>query len=410
MLRDTVTVTWHIVRGHMSFDTTAQITGSPHAASDAGSGFFDFSANEAIVIGLVTSIVQFSMAFVRGISAETDFAIFQATAARFAAGQRMYSASSTDFTPPIFHVLLLPLAHLDPRIGFILWTLANVAVACLVVTIVLRSVPVAPWRRAAVVALVTNAAGVQMTIRLGQVSWIAALIVTLAWVDLRSGRHTTAGAWAGVAIALKPFLLLAIPVFVVRRQWKALATCILAILTSCLLSIGVFGELAFADWIQTLRAVPDPDYATHFLNASWVALTSRAHLPYFVGLSCSAATVGTMLWLVRTRNEDETWMLLLTGALLACPMGWVYYQPILLGPVVALAMAGRLTPLGLIVIVSVVPALNKDLFQHGSVLVALTIGSVYFWSFATLFVRSAWMSATPSGRPSPSAETTNIAT
>ena len=342
-----------------------------------------------MIIGVTTAILQVYGAFRFGIADESDFGIFQGSAARFLDGGRMYSPESFDFTPPAFHVLLLPLAHLDPGLGYVIWTALNVAIACIVFHMVLRAVPGAWTQRNLIAACVINAAGVQMTLRLGQVSWMVALPVTCAWIAARSSRPFAAGAWAGVAIAFKPFLLVAVPVFIVRRQWKSVESCVLTISASCALSVLLFGRTTFADWLGNLRVVPDPVFATHFLNASWVAFVSRADGPYLGALILSALTIMVMLWRVRTSDEDESWLLLLLAAILASPVGWVYYQPIFVGPAVALALGGRLKHLRWVALTCVIPALGKNLFQHGPMIVALTIGSVYFWGLLTVFIEGA---------------------
>jgi Glycosyltransferase family 87 len=349
---------------------------------------------KGLIIGVAGVILQVYLAFRFGVASESDFAIFQGSTARFLDGSRMYSPEAFDFTPPVFHVLLLPLAHLDPQLGYLIWTAVNVAIACIVFHVVLRAVPGAWTRRHLIAAWVVNAAGVQMALRLGQVSWMVALLVTCAWIAARSSRPLVAGAWAGVAIAFKPFLLVAVPVFVVRRQWKSVASSVLTIGASCALSVLLFGREPFVDWLGNLRVVPDPVFATHFLNASWVAFVSRANGPYLVGIILSAATIVVMLWRVRTSDEDESWLLLMLAAILASPVGWVYYQPILLGPVVALALGGRLKHLRWVAVTCVVPALGKNLFQQGPMIVALTLGSVYFWGLLTVFLEGA-------GQPQP---------
>src|SRR5262245_16548447 len=210
-----------------------------------------------------------------------------------------------------------------------------------------------------------------MTLRLGQGSWMVALLVTCAWLAARSSRPLVAGAWAGVAIAFKPFLLVALPVFLVRRQWNSVVSCVLTTGATCALSVLLFGREAFVDWLENLRVVPDPVFATHFLNASWVALVSGANVPYLGWLILSAATIVVMLRRVRTLDEDESWLLLLLAAILASPVGWVYYQPILIGPGVALALDGRLKHLRWIALTCVVPALGKNLFQQGPMILEI---------------------------------------
>jgi len=153
--------------------------------------------------------------------------------------------------------------------------------------------------------------------------------------------------------------------------------------------VVLFGREAFADWLGNLRVVPDPVFATHFLNASWVAFVSRTNGPYLAGLVLSAATIVVMLWRVRTTDEDESWLLLLLASILASPVGWVYYQPILIGPAVALALGGRLKHLRWVALTCIVPALGKHLFQGGPMIVALTVGSVYFWGLLTVFLEGA---------------------
>jgi hypothetical protein len=350
-------------------------------------GFFEFTAVEGFLVGVTSAIVQFGSAFVYGITpTQNDFPIFQQTTRRFLDGQRMYSAASVDFTPPLFHVFLLPLANLVPWVAFVIWTAVNMSAAWFVFRKVLRALPDARAHRWTIAAWVVNAAGVQMTLRLGQVSWLVALLVTSAWLSARSSRWVAAGAWTGAAVALKPFLLLAIPVFAVRRQWKALAMSIATVLGCCALSALLFGWPAFTDWIANLRQTPEPMYAMHFLNASWLALMARARLPYMLGSVLSIITIALMLWRVHSTNEDETWLLVSITALLVCPIGWVYYLPMLLGPAVAIGISGRYAGLRWVAPTCIVPCLSARFLQDGYAPLAITFGSIYFWGFLLAFV------------------------
>ena len=350
-------------------------------------GRFPFRPQEAVLAGVVTAVVQFATAFRYGIAKESDFAIFLRTAERFLDGRRMYLASDVDFTPPHFHLLLLPLAHLDPGVAFVVWTAISAGLAWIVLRLVLRGVPGAWERRWLIAGCVANAAGVQMTIRLGQVSWLVAFLVTRAWLSARAGRPLVSGVYAGLAIAFKPFLLVLIPVFVVRRQWRTLAACVALIVASLGLGVLVFGVDPLEDWIANLRLTPDPSYVTHFLNASWAGVVTRGRLPYALVSILAAATILAMLWHARASDEDEAWLLAGIAALLASPVGWVYYQPMLLGPAVAVALAGRLTHVRWLVAAALIPGLSRMLFQQSGVIVALTLGSIYFWGLFSVFVQ-----------------------
>src|SRR4029453_13475621 len=96
----------------------------------------------------------------------------------------------------------------------------------------------------------------QMALRLGQVSWMVALLVTCAWIAGGSSPRLVAGGGAGVATAFKPFLLVAVPMFVVRRQWKSVAACVLTTGLSCALSVLLFGREAFVDWLAHPSGLP----------------------------------------------------------------------------------------------------------------------------------------------------------
>jgi hypothetical protein len=111
--------------------------------------------------------------------------------------------------------------------------------------------------------------------------------------------------------------------------------------------------------------------------------TARA--PEALGLALSAATVLAMLWRVRTSDADEMWFLAVLASLLASPVEWVYYQPLLLGPGVALALSGRLSSVRWMAPAWVFPALNATMFERGPILVSISLGSIYFWGFALMF-------------------------
>src|SRR5439155_24913732 len=118
--------------------------------------------------------------------------------------------------------------------------------------------------------LVTQAAF--SNIRLGQVAWPLMLLVTAAWRADRSGRTVVAGVMLGVAAAWKPFLLVFVPYFIWRREWRtllAMAAVIGATLVGGLLALG---PGAYGSWFAALRIV---GWEQHLLNASIRGLLAR---------------------------------------------------------------------------------------------------------------------------------------
>jgi glycosyl transferase family 87 len=82
---------------------------------------------------------------------------------------------------------------------------------------------------------------------------LLALLVATAG-DLADGRPLRAGAWVGIATALKLFPGLLLPYFVLRRQWKALGAAVavgVAVTVLPLLSYGPVGALdALRNWLS----------------------------------------------------------------------------------------------------------------------------------------------------------------
>lgn len=69
---------------------------------------------------------------------------------------------------------------------------------------------------------------------------LLALLVAAA-VDLSDGRQSRAGAWVGLAAALKVFPGLVLPYFAWRRQWKALAVGSVVAVAATLLALAPYG-------------------------------------------------------------------------------------------------------------------------------------------------------------------------
>src|SRR5690606_5483873 len=79
--------------------------------------------------------------------------------------------------------------------------------------------------------------------------------------------------WLGLAAAVKPFLLVFVPYWILRREWRALAAASVSGGLFVLAGIVVFGAQAYVEW---LRQLPDVSWAGHYLNASWQGLVQRA--------------------------------------------------------------------------------------------------------------------------------------
>src|SRR5262249_7860617 len=100
-----------------------------------------------------------------------------------------------------------------------------------------------------------------------------------------------------------------------------------------------------------------------------------------------AALIGALMlwrWFRRDDDLDAAWIGIISGSLLAAPVGWVYYAPLLIGPFAGRHRSALLwiaygllcLPFGVLAAWSHSRAWN------------LTVGSAYFFGFLVLFVAS----------------------
>jgi hypothetical protein len=199
----------------------------------------------------------------------------------------------------------------------------------------------------------------------------------------------------GLACGLKLFLAPLLLYLVLRRRWTAVTAAAAATCVSFAAGVLAFGLEAHREWLAALR---DVQWTWAAMNASVVAPFARVTVPAApladtsgpsltlmiaaAGVSLTVLLVG--LWAsIRTCSVDRAVCILYLTCLLSSPLGWVYYHWILVGPGFATfrqhdrrwiyaACAGLLIPFFLLAFLSVV--------------LAVTIGSVYTWSTLLLWM------------------------
>jgi alpha-1,2-mannosyltransferase len=314
---------------------------------------------------------------------------------------------------PHTHLFLLPLAGMPPRAALRIWTAASFVVFAWAAWRSIRTLewrlPLLGWLTLAVHLLAWGpAAAFSLT---AQVSLLLMGPVTAAWLAARSGRSARAGGWLGVAAAIKPFLLLFVPYFLIRRDWVALRA--LAIATALMVGIGliVFGPGAYKEWAMQL---PKVSWGGHYLNASIFSVTERLfgksaygqiarHPELAASLALAACAVVGTITLRRVRRIpssiaaiDREWAGLLLGSLLLSPLGWVYYVWIALWPVAATIGHARPWRRRRSVDLLLIPGLAGWLWfgkmtewGQPNALATATFASMYFWALLSLWL---WVS------------------
>jgi Glycosyltransferase family 87 len=255
-----------------------------------------------------------------------------------------------NLNPPAFMAILLPLAALPYDTA--LWTWAMASWACGVLSIGLM---VKTWVRQRSQRWCWTLAGCTALFsaypslgnhELGQLGNMLLLCLTLAWLNGRRGHDVRAGCWLGLAIGIKPFLLVVPLAYVMGRRWRLLIAMAMTIIGSLLLGLLLFGVESYQDYWLVARNV---HWTGSNWNASWTGWFDRAFmsqpdaswpatrtLSHTLAAVCGLATLGVYVWAARGHRplsddhlDDTVAALGPAVSLLVSPLGWSYYFPML---------------------------------------------------------------------------------
>jgi hypothetical protein len=289
-----------------------------------------------------------------------DFGQFYASAQAFLTGLSLYASTGTlemathpvivaNMNPPHWHLLVLPLASwFSAPLAAAIWLALSAVAAGAALSLVARELQL-PWRRVAGLTLAAAAfGGTGSALTNGQAAFVLALPMVLAWRAARRGNAVAAGAWLGLCLTLKPFLLIFGAYYCLRRGWDVMVSAVATFALILLVGICIFGAASYGEWIATMARV---HWTASPLNASLRGMFERwftAGNPYVLPLWLQPAVVpwlwtlavGAVCWLVlrlmvRLADIDLAWSLLIVTALVVSPLGWVYYLWVAIGPLTA---------------------------------------------------------------------------
>lgn len=357
---------------------------------------------------------------------KNDYSIFYYTAHMVRDGLPMYGPvpavygfewpadSLGNLNPPHFALLTVPFWYLSYQQAFVLWLVSGLVCLVLSLWIVWQELHYPRSRRLMLVlgAAVLSFAPFVLVASTGELTYFLLLPLTLGWRAARHGRWGTAGIWLGACASVKLFLLLFLPWLLLQRRWKAAAAFVGTIALMAAVGVAVFGVDSYWQWRKTLALV---GWWGLPMNASLAGVVHRVWASGGVGAQWLAAAGGGLVVLVTLgglraqssgpRDVDTGMAAVLLGALLASPLGWAYYVPLLMGPLLgclaamwregagprwwfAAAVAGVL----LYVPDEVIGAWHKVDWQ------AATVGSLYFWALLLLWVTAlGWSAQRPQG-------------
>jgi hypothetical protein len=329
-----------------------------------------------VLIGLTAYYVAYYVAFGRVLFRElhmNDFGKFYYSARAFLDGTDMYAPSPAtampvgehevaqfaNMNPPHFHLVILPIARLAPMSALLVWLTASVLALLASVRIGSRelgfrwTLPKTVW---AVAAFVVSSA-TETVIVTGQVTFLLLLPFTLSWVNARRGRWTTSALYLGILTSIKPFFAIFVIYLLARKRAKEAAAMAITTVACFLIGITIFGWDNYRSWLGALSNV---QWAWAVMNGSLVALLARTldtnpffqpliRMPELIAplgaLGGALVIVVVCVSLVCDRgpgSTDRAFGLLVLTALLASPLGWIYYAWLLLPPLAALWISGPL--------------------------------------------------------------------
>lgn len=356
-----------------------------------------------------------------------DFGKFYYSARAFINGGNMYAPNPAtaipvsptetrefgNLNPPHFHLVLLPLAAMAPLTALLVWALASLVSLAASVQLVTRELRIrwtpagALWALAAALACSPTEAVVYT----GQVTFLLLLPFTLAWAAARRRDWIKAAIHLGLIASLKPVFAVLGVVLLAQKQFKAIIVMTLVAAGCFVLGLAVFGWTAHRSWLNTLN---DVEWTWAVMNASLHAPLARTlpdnpffrplvRAPELIGLLGSAASlvvalVGTAVAARDSaRNQiDQAFAILTLTALLASPLGWIYYFWLALPPLIALWMTWplRRRPTQRIVLMLAAAGLfwplQATLAARDHALGGLTLGSIYSWTLLLIWMALLW--------------------
>jgi hypothetical protein len=224
-------------------------------------GFVVFPIHEDVRIDYVAA--EAGLRF--GWSKIYDFAALRELSLVFPAADRSIDATATYISPPLIAWLFVPLTLVPEPVAYVAWTLLSLA------ALVWTWHVAAPYAGLAKFTLLLVALAlwpVMQTFYYGQPGVLLVAGVALAWWLIRREKHFAAGVALALATALKPQIVILVPVALLASgRWKPFAGwaaggALLAVVSG--LSVGVDGITSY--W-HALRLVQDDPGHAYFTLA-----------------------------------------------------------------------------------------------------------------------------------------------
>jgi hypothetical protein len=283
-----------------------------------------------------------------------DFWIWWSSGAALYEGESIYygtGAPASSLNPPIWTVLVSPLALLDPLHAYRSFVLLSVATAVGYLSWTAKTAGLTSWQALAAGTALLLSGPFLTTLGLGQMYPFLALCLAAAWILEQKDQGRLAGCSLGAAVAIKPTLAPLLLWPLLRRQWGTLAAAIGTIAAATLLGVLVAGPHAtFVEYPKVLPTGLDgnpinaslPGTAAHLFGEGELA-HPVAHVSWAVPAAFVLGGLVVLLtaWAVRQDQSGLGLWAVAAASLLASPIAWHNYLVVLAPGILVLLGRGR---------------------------------------------------------------------
>lgn len=317
-----------------------------------------------------------------------DFNTFWQSADAYRYGRDMYDTGARlpNLNPPLWTILMSPLAFLEPIIAY------RIFIQLIVVTIVgytvwmSRSLGIPGGWASLATAMVLVSSPVFGTLALGQIYAFLTLGLVAAWHLERRGMSVASGLVLGFTIALKPSLLPLVlwPLF--RGRWRHLIATLAGGAGATLFGAVVAGFGTTFAWLGLLS---DSPLNTYWDNASLPSAAARlftenafatqiAELPFLVKVAYGLGFVAVIgsAWLARRDPEMGFWAIV-AASLIVSPIAWHNYLMLLVPGIFLLLHRRRYAAAFFLLALQIIPPQWPLIWQGDGTKIATVMLSLY---------------------------------
>jgi len=304
--------------------------------------------------------------------------------------------------PPFASLALVPfalLARLSLDAAAAAWSVFGVA--CLVASIALTR----RWGwTPALLALLVVAMPVQTNFEHRNVNTVLLALIVAGAVDLEDGRERRAGAWIGLAAALKAFPAIIFVYFALRRRWHGLIVGATVATVATLLPLMFYGPAgavtAIGDWLSSGLDPGQWQLASRDQSLRALALRLGASPNVALGLiGIPFALVGVVALRPSAAGHVAGVGAVALAGVLAAPVAWVHYfvlaYPAWLAMMISRDSWGGWSVRRVAVILAAIATSGWLTIGQSPLRRALHEASAYTWGGLLLLVLLATMPARP---------------